>query len=193
MLKIFLFTLLLLTNITGKAMANYERAIFAGGCFWCMEPPFEKEDGVISVKSGYTAGDKKNPTYKQVSAGITSHTEGIEIVYDPKKISYQKLLDIFWKNIDPLVKNRQFCDVGAQYRSGIYYIGDEQKELALKSLENVKNKFLSKEIYTEIQEANEFYEAEEYHQDYYKKNPIRYKYYRYRCGRDERLRELWSE
>lgn len=193
MLKIFLFTLLLLTNITGKAMANYERAIFAGGCFWCMEPPFEKEDGVISVKSGYTAGDEKNPTYKQVSAGVTSHTEGIEIVYDPKKISYQKLLDIFWKNIDPLVKNRQFCDVGAQYRSGIYYIGDEQKELALKSLENVKNKFLSKEIYTEIQEANEFYEAEEYHQDYYKKNPIRYKYYRYRCGRDERLRELWSE
>jgi len=171
-----------------------EVATFAGGCFWCMEAPFDKLPGVISVTVGYTGGHVKNPTYEQVSAGGTGHAESVQIVYDPGKISYEKLLDIFWHNIDPTVKDRQFCDIGSQYRSAIFYHNEEQKVLAQKSKEALeKTKPFKGPIVTEITAASEFYPAEEYHQHYYKKNPIRYKYYRYGCGRDQRLEELWGK
>ena len=170
-----------------------ERAIFAGGCFWCMEPPFDKLDGVISTTSGYTAGDKKNPTYKEVSAGSTGHTEAIEIVYDPEKITYSELLNVFWINIDPVAVDRQFCDAGSQYRSGIYYLNDSQQADAMRSLREITdNKPFEGKIATEILPASTFYPAEDYHQDYYQKNPLRYKYYRFACGRDQRLQELWD-
>jgi len=171
-----------------------EVATFAGGCFWCMEAPFDKLPGVISVTVGYTGGHVKNPTYEQVSAGGTGHAESVQIVYDPGKISYEKLLDIFWHNIDPTVKDRQFCDIGSQYRSAIFYHNEEQKVLARKSKEALeKTKPFKGPIVTEITPASEFYPAEEYHQHYYKKNPIRYKYYRYGCGRDQRLEQLWGK
>jgi len=168
-------------------------AIFAGGCFWCMEPPFDKLPGVISTTSGYVGGQKRNPTYEEVSAGTTGHTEAVQLVYDAKKISYQKLLEIFWRNIDPTVKNRQFCDVGAQYRSGVFYQDQEQKRLAEVSRAALeKSKPFKEPIVTEITQASEFWPAEEYHQDYYLKNPLRYAYYRAGCGRDARLKQLWG-
>jgi peptide-methionine (S)-S-oxide reductase len=169
------------------------KATFAGGCFWCMEAPFDKTDGVISTTSGYIGGTKKNPTYQEVSAGSTGHTEAVQVVYDPKKVSYDKLLHIFWRNIDPTVKNQQFCDVGTQYRSGVFYHDDAQKAAAEKSkAELAKNKPFKAEIVTEITAATEFYPAEEYHQDYYIKNPVRYNFYRSGCGRDAKLKELWG-
>ncbi|HOD36299.1 MAG TPA: peptide-methionine (S)-S-oxide reductase MsrA [Syntrophales bacterium] len=171
-----------------------EKATFAGGCFWCMEPPFDKLEGVQSVVSGYTGGDKKNPTYEEVSSGSTGHAESVEITYDPTVISYSRLLDVFWHNIDPTVKDRQFCDVGAQYRTAIFYHSAEQKRLAeasKKALEQSKR--FPGPIYTEITAAATFYPAEEYHQKYYQKNPVRYKLYRFNCGRDQRLRELWGQ
>jgi peptide-methionine (S)-S-oxide reductase len=171
-----------------------ETATFAGGCFWCMEPPFDKLDGVISTTSGYTGGDKADPTYKQVSAGTTGHTEAVQIVYDPEKISYRKLLDVFWKNIDPTTPDRQFCDHGSQYRAGIFYHGDAQKRAAEESLDKLKqSKTFAEPVVTEISAASTFYPAEDYHQDYYQKNPLRYKYYRFSCGRDNRLEQLWGE
>ena len=170
------------------------KAIFAGGCFWCMEPPFEKIDGVSSVVSGYTDGRTKNPTYEQVSAGVTGHTEAVEIVYDPAKVTYEKLLDVFWRNIDPLTANAQFCDRGTQYRSGIYYLDETQKRLAEESKRKiVDSKRFAKEIQTQIVAASAFYRAEEYHQDFYKKSPVRYYSYRVGCGRDRRLQELWGK
>ncbi len=173
---------------------NLAVATFAGGCFWCMEPPFDKIDGVTSTTSGYTAGHKTNPTYKEVSAGRTGHTEAVQIVYDPNKVSYEELLSIFWKNIDPTTPNRQFCDQGNQYRSGIFYHDEEQKQLAQESkTELEQNKPFKQEIVTEITAASDFYAAEDYHQDYYQKNPIRYKFYRHGCGRDKRLQELWGK
>jgi peptide-methionine (S)-S-oxide reductase len=169
------------------------KAIFAGGCFWCMEPPFDKLPGVISTISGYVGGQKRNPTYEEVSAGTTGHTEAVQVVYDPKKVSYQKLLEVFWRNIDPTVKNRQFCDVGTQYRSGIFYQEQEQKRLAEESRAALeKSKPFKDPIVTEITLATEFWPAEEYHQDYYLKNPLRYAYYRAGCGRDARLKQLWG-
>lgn len=177
--------------ITPLAHAATEKATFAGGCFWCMESPFDEVKGVISTTSGYTGGNFKNPTYKQVSQGKTGHTEAVEIKYDNNLVNYSQLLEIFWKNIDPTVQNRQFCDVGNQYRSGIFYHREAQQKLALQSKEKVA-KQLKKPIYTQIQPIKEFYRAEEYHQDYYKKNPLLYKYYRYRCGRDQRLTEIWG-
>jgi peptide-methionine (S)-S-oxide reductase len=169
------------------------KATFAGGCFWCMEAPFDKTDGVISTTSGYIGGTKKNPTYQEVSAGSTGHTEAVQVVYDPKKVTYEKLLHIFWRNIDPTVRNQQFCDVGTQYRSGVFYHDDAQKAAAEKSkAELAKNKPFKAEIVTEITAATEFYPAEEYHQDYYIKNPVRYNFYRSGCGRDARLKELWG-
>jgi peptide-methionine (S)-S-oxide reductase len=171
--------------------APMAKATFAGGCFWCMEPPYDELDGVISTISGYTGGTKKNPTYEQVSAGATGHTEAVEVTYDPKKISYDKLLDVFWRNIDPLTANAQFCDSGSQYRSAIFYQDSTQKMLAEASKKRVQSRF-KQPIVTEIVQASEFYPAEDYHQDYYKKNPIRYKIYRYGCGRDSRLQELWG-
>lgn len=172
--------------------SNSQKAIFAGGCFWCMEPPFDKLDGVISTTSGYTAGHQKNPTYKQVSAGVTGHTEAIEIVFDPDKVSYEKLLEVFWLNIDPLNAKGQFCDYGTQYRTGIYYLDEQQQKLAEASLAGIKSK-LNKPIATEIKAATQFYPAEDYHQNYYQVNPVRYNYYRWSCGRDQRLQELWGE
>lgn len=180
-------------NVSISGQDNLANATFAGGCFWCMEHPFDEIDGVKSTISGYTGGHKKNPTYEEVSAGETGHTEAVQITYDPEKVSYQELLDIFWHNIDPTVKNRQFCDVGSQYRSGIYYHDEEQKRLAEESKEELNNSKRFKKIHTEIEPASVFYPAEEYHQDYYIKNPIRYRLYRYGCGRDKRLEELWGK
>ena len=176
------------------AQEHSATATFAGGCFWCMEPPFDKLNGVLSTTSGYTDGHKVNPTYKEVSAGGTGHTEAIQIKYDPSKISYAQLLEVFWKNIDPTSKDAQFCDHGTQYRSGIYYHDEAQQKAAEASLESLrKNKSFKETIATELDAASTFYAAEDYHQDYYQKNPIRYKYYRYSCGRDQRLDQLWGK
>jgi len=173
--------------------AATEKATFAGGCFWCMEAPFDSLEGVISVTSGYTGGTTKNPTYEQVSAGTTGHAEAVQVVYDPRRISYDRLLHVFWRNIDPTVKDRQFCDHGSQYRSGIFYHGEEQRRAAVRSKELLeKSRRLPGPVVTEITAAGPFYAAEEYHQHYYKKNPLRYAYYRTSCGRDRRLKELWG-
>ena len=173
---------------------NTSVATFAGGCFWCMEGPFDKLQGVISTTSGYTGGHTKNPTYKQTSSGRTGHTEAVQIVYDPELVSYEKLLDVFWHNIDPTTPDQQFCDRGNQYRSEIFYHNDEQKQLAESSKAALdKNKPFKEPIVTQISKATTFYAAEDYHQDYYKKNPIRYRYYRHGCGRDKRLEQLWGK
>jgi peptide-methionine (S)-S-oxide reductase len=192
---------LLLTAIAANAQttkpaagAATAKAIFAGGCFWCMEHPFDVLPGVVSTTSGYIGGQKKNPTYEEVSSGRTGHTEAVQVVYDPKKVTYEKLLDVFWHNIDPTVKDQQFCDHGSQYRSGIFYTDDEQKRLAEASKAALdRNKPFSAVIVTEITRASEFYPAEDYHQDFYLKNPLRYKYYRSGCGRDARLKQLWGK
>jgi peptide-methionine (S)-S-oxide reductase len=168
-------------------------ATFAGGCFWCVEADFDKVPGVLSTTSGYTGGKAANPSYQQVSAGSTGHTEAVEIAYDPSKVSYQKLLDVFWRNHDPLAKDRQFCDSGEQYRAAIFYHDDEQRKLAEQSKKAVQAKFAPRAVQTEIVKAGKFYNAEDYHQDYYRKNPIRYKFYRFNCGRDQRLEELWGK
>jgi len=179
-------------NSPAEALA-LEKATFAGGCFWCMEAPFDTLDGVAGVTSGYTGGTVKNPTYEQVSAGGTGHAEAVQISYDPARISYSRLLEIFWRNIDPTVRDRQFCDSGNQYRSGIFYHNEEQRRAALQSKAALeKSKPFREAIVTEIVPASTFYPAEEYHQHYYKKNPLRYKYYRSGCGRDRRLKELWG-
>ena len=186
--------LVLLAAPSGSDAAETARATFAGGCFWCMEHPYDKIDGVISTTSGYTGGDKKDPSYEEVTTGNTGHAEAVEVVYDPQKVSYEKLLHIFWRNIDPLVKNRQFCDVGSQYRTAIFYHDEEQKKAAEASRAELdKSGRFDQPIATEIVAATTFYPAEEYHQDYYRKNPIRYQFYRSGCGRDGRLRELWGD
>jgi peptide-methionine (S)-S-oxide reductase len=168
-----------------------KKATFAGGCFWCMEPEFKSIDGVSKVVSGYTGGTVPNPTYEQVSTGDTGHFEAIEITYDPSKVSYMALLDIFWKNVDPLDDYGQFCDKGSQYRAGVFVHDDEQKVQAEISKEKVQGMF-EKPIATVIRPAVEFWPAEDYHQDYYIKNKTRYKMYRYGCGRDEKLNILWN-
>ena len=167
------------------------KATFAGGCFWCMEPPFDKLPGVVSTTSGYTGGQVRNPSYEQVSSGGTGHAEAVEIVYDPSKVSYSKLLEVFWHNIDPLTANRQFCDAGDQYRSAIFFHDAEQKRLAEQTKAAVE-KELGQKVVTQIVPAGAYYPAEEYHQDYYEKNPVRYKFYRNGCGRDRRLEQLWG-
>ena len=167
-------------------------AIFAGGCFWCTESDFEKLPGVISAESGYTAGQTVNPSYEQVSAGGTGHTEAVRVVYDPAKVSYPQLLEYFWRTIDPTVKDRQFCDSGTQYRSGIYFQSETERKAAEESRSALLKEGKVKQVYTEIQMAKVFYPAEEYHQDYYKKNPVRYAYYRRGCGRDARLEQIWG-
>lgn len=174
----------------GRGLAQ---AAFAGGCFWCMEHPFDELAGVISVNSGYTGGHKKNPNYEEVSAGGTGHAESVRIIYDPSHISYEKLLDVFWHNIDPTTPNRQFCDSGNQYRSAIFYYNETQKKLAMASKQALeRSKPFKGPVVTQIVPAGEFYPAEGYHQHFYKKNPIRYRFYRQGCGRDKRLRELWG-
>jgi peptide-methionine (S)-S-oxide reductase len=169
-------------------------ATFAGGCFWCMEPPYDKLDGVLATTSGYTGGDTVDPTYKEVSAGGTGHAEVVQITYDPSKVSYEQLLDVFWRNVDPLDPGGQFCDRGDQYRTGIFVHDEEQRRLAEASKQALKSDGrLEQPIVTEIEEAGPFYPAEDYHQDYYEKNPLRYKFYRWNCGRDQRLAQLWGE
>jgi peptide-methionine (S)-S-oxide reductase len=167
-------------------------ATFAGGCFWCVEADFDKVDGVLSTTSGYIGGTAANPTYEQVVRGNTGHAEAVEIVYDLRKVTYEKLLDVFWHNHDPLVKNRQFCDRGEQYRPAIFYHDDKQRELAEASKAKAQTRW-SAPIQTEITKAGTFYKAEDYHQDYYLKNPTRYQFYRYNCGRDARLEQLWGK
>ena len=186
--------LILATLVTGTAArAEQATATFAGGCFWCMEPPFEALDGVTSVTAGYTGGTVANPTYEQVSDGGTGHAESVQVVYDPGKVSYQKLLDVFWHNIDPTAVDQQFCDVGNQYRSAIFVHDAEQRKLAEASRAALQTSGrFDKPIATQIVDAGPFYAAEDYHQDYYKKNPIRYRFYRHGCGRDARLSEVWG-
>ena len=174
--------------------STFNKAYFAGGCFWCMEEAFEKVEGVRSATSGYMGGTVSNPTYEEVSAGRTGHAESVEVVYDPVKVSYQKLLDAFWKNIDPITPNAQFCDHGSQYRSAIFFQTDEEKRASDTSKQAIEQSKRFKEpIVTQIVMASQFYLAEEYHQDFYKKNPIRYKLYKYNCGRAQRLEEVWGK
>ncbi len=168
-------------------------ATFAGGCFWCMEPPFETLDGVLSTTVGFTGGHTQNPTYEAVSAGGTGHAESVQIVYDPAKVTYSQLLDVFWHNIDPITANGQFCDHGDQYRTAIFYHDETQRRLAEESKQQLDaSKRFARPIVTEIVAATAFYPAEDYHQKYHEKNPVRYKYYRWNCGRDRRLEELWG-
>ncbi|QDZ23404.1 peptide methionine sulfoxide reductase MsrA [Chloropicon primus] len=172
-----------------------EVATFAGGCFWCMEPPFDKTEGVLETTSGYTGGEEPSPSYRQVSAGVTGHAESLQVLYDPKKVSYEELLQVYWHQIDPTVKNRQFCDSGKQYRSAIFYHNEAQKEAAIASFERYRDSdvFKTRKLYTEIKPAKAFWPAEDYHQDYYKKKPILYKYYRFNCGRDQYLQSIWGD
>ena len=166
-------------------------AVFAGGCFWCMEPPFEKLPGVYTVISGYSGGDAANPSYGAVSSGGTGHREAVQVAYDPQRITYAQLLDVFWRNIDPLNDRGQFCDYGDQYTSAIFYGNDEERRLAEESKKRIETS-RGFQIVTEIRPAAPFYKAEEYHQDYYRKNPVRYRFYKFNCGRDARLRKLWG-
>jgi len=196
---VWLFALLISplsgTLATEPPAAAPEQAVatFAGGCFWCMEPPFDKLEGVISTTSGYTGGHQQDPTYKQVSRGGTGHTEAVQIVYEPSRVSYAELLDTFWHNIDPTMANGQFCDHGDQYRSEIFYHDETQRQQALASRQALDElKPFKAPVVTGITAASTFYPAEEYHQDYYQKNPLRYKFYRHGCGRDKRLEELWG-
>jgi len=175
----------------GKGMQT-AKATFAGGCFWSVELLFDKVEGVLSTTSGFTGGSKKNPTYDQVVTGTTGHAEAVLVTYDPKKVSYEKLLDVFWRNIDPLTPNGQFCDFGNQYRTAIFYQNETEKRLAEKSKKALQGRF-KQPIVTEIVALSQFYPAEDYHQDFHIKNPTRYQLYRVACGRDRRLKELWGE
>lgn len=166
-------------------------AIFAGGCFWCMEPPFDAVPGVIATISGYTGGRTQNPTYNEVSSGRTGHKEAVKVVYDPARVTYEQLLAIFWRNIDPHDARGQFCDKGDQYTSAIFVATPEQRQAAEASLKAVSAR-LKQRVVTEILPAATFYPAEDYHQNYYRKNPAKYKYYRFACGRDRRLEEVWG-
>lgn len=193
-LLMFARALLLALFLLGSSniMAATEKAIFAGGCFWCMEPPFDKLEGVITTVSGYTGGQKENPTYREVSSGGTGHFEAVEVTYDPTKVSYETLLRTFWTNIDPLNAKGQFCDRGSQYLTAIFYLNEEQMNAAQASKKAlIESGLFDKTITTQVIPASRFYPAEEYHQDYYTKNPLKYHYYRNGCGRDIRLKQLW--
>ena len=194
--RLFVTALLLAAGLANAQSPTIKtaKATFAGGCFWCMEAPYDKLPGVIATISGYIGGSVKNPTYEQVTTGRTGHTEAVQVEYDPSKVSYEKLVEVFWANIDPTVKNAQFCDHGTQYRSGIFYHDDAQRKIAEASKARLdKTKPFKEPIVTEITRATAFYAAEDYHQDYYLKNPVRYKLYRNGCGRDARLKELWGK
>ena len=188
-----IFCILMFSGLAMAEENKLEKATFGGGCFWCMEPPFEKLDGVKSVISGYTGGAVDNPTYKAISTGTTGHAEVVQVTFDSSKVSYEKLLSVFWRNIDPTTLNAQFADRGTQYRTAVFYHSAEQKELAEKSKKELgeSGKF-SDPIVTEISEAKKFYPAEDYHQDYYKKNPIRYKAYSFGSGRQGFLKKIWG-
>jgi len=191
---LFIGTLSVQTISQAAANATQGKAYFAGGCFWCMEEVFENVEGVLSVTSGYMGGAVARPSYEEVSAGRTGHAESVEVVYDPAKVSYQKLLDAFWLNVDPITPNAQFCDHGSQYRSAIFFQTDEEKRMSETSKQAIEQSSRFKDqIVTQIVMASQFYPAEEYHQDFYKKNPIRYKFYKYNCGRAQRLETLWGK
>jgi len=194
-MKKFIFGWMVIIMATTPVAANeIEKATFAAGCFWCMEHPFDEIKGVISTTSGYTSGHQENPTYQQVSAGGTGHTEAVQVLFDPNIVSYAQLLDVYWRNSDPTTANRQFCDVGSQYRPGIFFHSNEQRRLAEASKQKIEqNKSFHEDVITEITAASRFWPAEEYHQNYYLKNPVRYKFYRYNCGRQQRLDQLWGE
>ena len=177
---------------TADSAMTTATAIFAGGCFWCLEADFDKLPGVIATESGYTGGNTPNPSYRLVSAGGTGHTEAVRVSYDPAKVGYQQLVEYFWRHIDPTVKDRQFCDVGSQYRSAIYWQNEAERKIAEASRDALLKSGRFKQVFTEIEAASAFYTAEEYHQDYYTKNPIRYAYYRNGCGRDDRVQEVWG-
>jgi len=170
-----------------------ETATFAGGCFWCMEPPFDELEGVVSTTSGYTGGSVEDPSYEQVSSGGTGHLEAMRVLYDPEQVSYEELLHVFWRNIDPTDPGGQFCDRGQQYTTAIFVHGEEQRRLAEASKAELEASERFGELATEIREAGPFYDAEGYHQDYYEKNPVRYKLYRTGCGRDRRLKAVWGD
>ncbi len=178
---------------TGESAATAV-ATFAGGCFWCMEPPYDELDGVISTTSGYTDGETENPTYQQVSAGLTGHTEAVQVVYDPTKVSFETLVEVFWRNIDPTDADGQFCDRGSPYRPALFYHDEAQRTVAERSLADLeKNKPFEEPIVIPIVAASTFWPAEDYHQNYYQRNPIRYKFYRNGCRRDQRLEQLWGK
>ena len=191
---LFIGTLSVQAISQAAANATQGKAYFAGGCFWCMEEVFENIEGVLSVTSGYMGGTVARPSYEEVSAGRTGHAESVEVVYDPAKVSYQKLLDAFWLNVDPITSNAQFCDHGSQYRSAIFFQTDEEKRTSETSKRAIEQSSrFNDQIVTQIVMASQFYPAEEYHQDFYKKNPIRYKFYKYNCGRAQRLETLWGK
>ncbi len=186
--------LALLLVVAPLQAAQTETAIFAGGCFWCTESDFDKVPGVVSTTSGYIGGHQQNPTYQQVSAGGSGHVEAVQVIYDPTQISYAKLLDKFWHSVDPTTPDAQFCDHGSQYRSAIFYLNSEQQQLAEASKVALeKNKPFKQPIVTQIVAASTFYPAEQYHQNYHERNSVRYNYYRWSCGRDQRLEELWDK
>ncbi|MFQ5597426.1 MAG: peptide-methionine (S)-S-oxide reductase MsrA [Nitrospiria bacterium] len=181
------------TSIRAETMDASETATFAGGCFWCMEHAFDEVEGIISTTSGYTDGHIENPTYEAVSTGRTGHAEAVRVLFNPTRVSYETLLQVYWRNIDPTVRNRQFCDIGTQYRAAIYYHTASQKRLAFASKEQLmRNKPFHEPIVTEIKQVSRFYPAEAHHQDYHQKNPIQYRVYRFGCGRDQRLAMLWK-
>lgn len=185
---------LAMTLVGGPAFAAGQdsKAVFAGGCFWCMHAEFEKLPGVGKVLSGYTGGTVDNPTYEQVSTGRTGHIEAVEITFDPSKVTYEQLLDIFWSNVDPLDADGQFCDKGSQYTAGIFYVDDVQKAAAEASIKKVEEK-LNAKVASFLRPAKPFYEAEDYHQSYYQKNQLRYNLYKQGCGRNERLEKIWGK
>lgn len=191
-MRLLSIVLLFYFNVNNLHSAELKKLVMGGGCFWCMEPPFEKEPGVISVVSGYTGGKKANPSYEEVSSGISGHREVVEVTYDAQKISLSRLLSIYWENVDPLDSYGQFCDKGDQYKSALYYADETERNEILKSKAQAESKLKIKSaIVTEVISRSAFYPAENYHQDYYKKNPVRYKFYRFNCGRDKRLEQLW--
>ncbi len=190
LIQYLIFIVIFIMGTANAANKETETAIFGGGCFWCVEADFDKLDGVISTTSGYDGGKIENPTYEMVSSGQTGYAEVVKVEFNSKKISYQELLNHFWRNIDPTVNNAQFCDVGSQYRSVIFYLNNEQKKIAEKSKSAVKQQF--EKVFTEISPSTHFYPAEDYHQDYYKKNPVSYNIYRFGCRRDSRLDDVWK-
>ena len=194
-LDILLVSFLLVSSVMAEENADEKSAvaIFAGGCFWCMEPPFDVLPGVISTISGYTGGHTEIPTYKEVSNGKTGHLEAVQVIYDPAKVSYGKLLEVFWHNIDPFDDRGQFCDKGDQYKAAIFYQDEQEKRLAEASKADLKTKFPAEATVTSIRPAEKFFPAEKYHQDYYLNNTNRYKFYRFTCGRDQRLSQVWGE
>ncbi|WP_163558854.1 peptide-methionine (S)-S-oxide reductase MsrA [Halomonas sp. NO4] len=191
-LLIALLPVALASSALAQEDADRARAVFAGGCFWCVEEAFDKVNGVLATTSGFSGGDVENPSYDQVVAGGTGHAEVVEIEYDPERVDYESLLHVFWRNIDPFAEGRQFCDVGESYRSAIFVLNERQRELAEASREALAERF-DREIATEINEFEAFYTAEEDHQDYYRKNPLRYNYYKAACGREDRLEQVWGD